>query len=63
MKEKNPIKCLECIDKYIDCRDLIFCRYGELRYIGRKKDYEIPEWCPKKDIPHWEEGVTPCQTT
>ena len=41
-------KCLECGNVYIDCRDLIFCTYKGTKYVGRKKDYETPKWCPRK---------------
>lgn len=41
-------KCLECGNVYIDCRDLIFCTYKGTKYIGRKKDYTTPSWCPKE---------------
>jgi len=47
---KYKINCLECFDKLIDCRDYIFCNYKKLRYVGRKKDYETPKWCPKNKV-------------
>jgi len=47
---KNKINCLECDDKLIDCRNYVFCNYGKLKYIGRKKDYETPNWCPKNKV-------------
>lgn len=47
-KEVKKYLCLECGNVYIDCRDLIFCTYKGNKYVGRKKDYKTPEWCPKE---------------
>jgi len=43
-------KCLECGNVYIDCRDLLFCTYKGNKYVGRKKDYETPKWCPRINL-------------
>ena len=45
---KTSLNCLKCHDKYIDSRDYVFCTYnGKTKYVGRKKDFELPKWCPK----------------
>ena len=49
MKIEKRKECLECGNVYIDCRDLLFCTYKGIKYIGRKKDYTIPSWCPFED--------------
>lgn len=55
--------CLECNDKYIDCRNLMFCELKNLKCIGRRKEHKItPDWCPKwiafKEIQQKLKGVS-----
>ena len=47
-KYKPKRNCFKCDDKYIDCRNYMFCSLKGLKYIGRKKEHKTtPEWCPK----------------
>jgi len=50
----KEMTCLKCSDKYIDCRDYVFCtiEIRGLGYLGRKKELleGSPKWCPKKSV-------------
>ena len=58
MDKNKPYKtnCLQCGNKYTDCRDLVFCTIKVKSVPGngflyRKGEYKkTPKWCPLKQI-------------